>query len=78
LDSFGATERRRELALHSARRPETILRGEAHPLYKPGGETFQAKAKRSAALARIRELEELMHLLGMTSARRTPGRKPKN
>ena len=61
---------------HGARRKETILKGEAHPLYKHGQETLQMKTERSAGLARIRALEGLMHKYKMTSAKRTPGRKP--
>ena len=61
---------------HGARRQNTILRGKDHPNYQHGQETLEAKAKRSAGLARLQELEQLMHQLGMTTEKRTPGRKP--
>ena len=60
---------------HGARRPETIRRGKDHPQYRHGQETIEIKRERSAASARIRALEDLMHLLRMTGAKRTPGRK---
>lgn len=62
---------------HGARRPNTILKGEAHPGYKSGHETLAAKAARAAEAAEMRELEKMMHLLNMTTAKKTPGRKPK-
>jgi hypothetical protein len=63
--------------LHGARKPNTILKGAAHPAFKHGEETLAAKTALSAGLAELRRLEGLMHQLGMTTARRTPGRKPK-
>ena len=62
--------------VHGARRPHTILKGIDHPNYKHGHETLAAKAERSAGQAELRRLEELMYDLGMTTAKRTPGRKP--
>lgn len=62
--------------MHGARRPETVLRGVAHPAYKHGQETLEIKAGRSAALARIRALGELLHSFNMIKAKRKPGRKP--
>jgi hypothetical protein len=63
--------------MHGARRPESIRRGEAHPNYQHGEETLEAKAERSATLTRLRHLENVMHQFGMTTAARTPGRKPR-
>ena len=63
---------------HGARRRETIKLGKDHPNYRHGQETLQMKTERSAGLARIRALEDLMHKYKMTSAKRTPGRKPKD
>jgi len=63
---------------HGARRADTIRKGQSHPAYRHGGETRQAKAKRRAGAGRLRLLEELMHQLGMTTAKRTPGRKPES
>lgn len=62
--------------VHGARRPHTIMKGEAHPNYKHGLETLAAKAERSAGLVELRRLEGLMHDLGMATAHRIPGRKP--
>ncbi len=42
-----------------------------------GRETQQARAERSAALARISRLEDAMHVLKMTTMPRTRGRKAK-
>ncbi len=63
--------------MHGARHPHTTLRGEAHPGYKHGHETLEAKAVRSSKLFELRRLEALMHLLGMTTSKKSPGRKPK-
>ena len=62
---------------HGARRPESIKRDKTHPNYKHGEETLKAKVERSATLTRLRHLENVMHQLGMTTAARTPGRKPR-
>lgn len=61
---------------HGARHSHTVLKGESHPNYRHGEETLEAKQARSEALNRIRVLEDLMHLLGMTTAKKTAGRKP--
>lgn len=61
---------------HGARRPETIRRGPAHPQYKHGQETLQMRQTHRESSIRLRHLEHLMHLLNMTSGKRTPGRKP--
>lgn len=61
---------------HGARNPKSILKGAQHPNYKHGKETREAKAKRSAGLARIRRLEDLIigeHFFKIT---RSKGRKP--
>lgn len=63
--------------VHGARRPETIKRGEAHPNFKTGTETLEAKAVRSARLAELRDLEATMVLLGALEGSRWRGRKPK-
>jgi hypothetical protein len=66
--------------LHGARRPETILKGASHPLFKHGRETLEAKQKSSDDAKRIRILEELMHQLEMVpkGTPRLPGRKPRS
>ena len=48
------------------------------PNYKHGGFSVAAKKADSKKLAELRELENLMHWLNMTTAKRMPGRKPKN
>lgn len=63
---------------HGARKRATIKRGTDHPQYRHGGETLQAKAKRSKKLAELRELEALSFALGIASGPRWRGRKPKN
>ncbi len=61
---------------HGARKPETVKHGADHPQYKHGQETLQMKQAHREASARLRVLESLMHCLGMTKAKRTPGPKP--
>jgi len=63
--------------VHGARKKETILKGTKHPNYKHGRETLEAKARRSAGLARLRALEELLASAPMLNYRRSRGRKPK-
>ena len=43
--------------------------------YKHGGQTLEAKAARSAKDAELQILEDIMHVMNMTSAKRTRGRK---
>lgn len=61
---------------HGARRPESVLRGPAHPNFQHGRETQQRRRALREASIRLRGLEELMHLCRFTAAKRTPGRKP--
>lgn len=63
--------------MHGARHLDTVQRGKQHPNFKHGEATLKARAEYRAASARLRDLESLMHLLGMTDAKRWPGRKPK-
>jgi len=41
-----------------------------------GFETRQARTERALGMRRLRELEDLGHLLGIMTGARTPGRKP--
>ena len=41
-----------------------------------GGESRKARTERSAAMRRLRALEDLGHALGIIQGARTPGRKP--
>jgi hypothetical protein len=61
---------------HGARRPETVLRGPSHPLYRHGQETLEAKRGRVEAMTRIRVLTDL-GVLGGFLKRRMLGRRPK-
>jgi hypothetical protein len=47
----------------------------AHTVH--GRETKLARAERSAISAKLKRIEDTMHLLGMTTAARTTGRKPR-
>ena len=60
---------------HGARRRETIKLGKDHPNYRHGQETLQAKATRSAGLARLQELEAIGRAIGMIVGPRTRGPK---
>lgn len=62
--------------MHGARQTHTIKRGAAHPNYKHGQETQEAKAERSRRLAELRELEALSFALGLATGPRWSGRKP--
>jgi len=62
---------------HGARRPETVIRGAAHPQFRHGNETQASKATRSAKLTELRDLEASMFTLGVLQGKRWPGRKPK-
>ncbi len=62
--------------MHGARKAYTVLKGMAHPNYKNGLETQKSKESRSEGHAELRRLESMMHDLGMTTAKRMPGRKP--
>ena len=60
---------------HGARRPDAVLRGPSHPLYRHGQETLDAKRSRVEAMSRIRVLTDL-GVLGGFLQRRIPGRRP--
>jgi hypothetical protein len=61
---------------HGARKPKKVLKGTQHPNYKHGRETKEAKANRSAGLARLRRVEEMMVESGLFAIQRSKGRKP--
>ena len=60
---------------HGARRPGTIKRGKDHPNYQHGQETLEAKATRSAGMARLQELEALGRAIGLIVGPKTRGPK---
>lgn len=65
----------RTCRMHGARRPESIKRGKDHPNFVHGNRTLQAELEQSAASRRLQQLEDSMHVLGMTTAKRSRGRK---
>jgi protein-arginine kinase activator protein McsA len=65
----------RTCRMHGARKVESIKRGEQHPNFVHGRRTLEAQAEQSAASRRLQQLEDALHLLGMTTAKRSRGRK---
>ena len=65
----------RTCRMHGARKAESIKRGEQHPNYVHGRRTLEAQSEQSATSRRLQEIEDAMHLLGMTKAKRSRGRK---
>lgn len=65
----------RTCRMHGAKKPENIKRGKDHPKYINGNFTQEALLEKSAASLRLQQLEDAMHLLGMTTAKRSRGRK---
>jgi len=65
----------RTCRMHGARKAESIKRGEQHPNYIHGKRTLEAQLEQSATSRRLQQLEDAMHLLNMTTAKRSRGRK---
>jgi len=61
--------------MHGARRPETIKRGKDHPNYVNGGRTLEAQMEHSNISRRLQQLEDALHVLGMTDETRIKGRR---
>ncbi len=61
--------------MHGARRPSSIKRGKDHPNYVHGERTLDAEKKSSEQSLKLQQLEDAMHVLGMTTAKRSRGRK---
>lgn len=61
--------------MHGARKAESIKRGEQHSNYVHGGRTLEAQAEQSTASRKLQQIEDAMHLLKMTTAKRSRGRK---
>lgn len=61
--------------LHGARKKESIKRGKLHPNYLHGNRTLESQKKSSEQSLKLQQLEDAMHLLGMTIAKRSRGRK---
>ena len=60
---------------HGARK--NILWNEQHSSYVHGKRMLEAQKQSSAASLRLANLEDAMHLLQMTTAARSRGRKPR-
>lgn len=54
---------------------DKIKRGEQHPNYTHGQRSLEAQLEQSATSRRLQQIEDAMHLLGMTRASRSRGRK---
>ena len=65
----------RTCRMHGARKAESIKRGEQHPNYVHGGRTLEAEKQSSEQSAKLQMMEDAMHLLKMTTAKRSRGRK---
>ena len=63
----------RTCRLHGARK--NILVGEQHPNFVHGNRTLESQKQASEQSARLQMLEDALHLLGMTTAKRSRGRK---
>lgn len=61
---------------HGAHRPESIKRGAAHPQFRHGRETVDARQRRVEGMTRIRRLVDLAFDAGFIRTRIT-GRRPK-
>ena len=61
--------------MHGARKAESIKRGEQHPNYVHGNRTLESQKKSSEQSARLQMMEDALYLLGMTTAKRSRGRK---
>ena len=65
----------RTCRVHGARKAESIKRGEQHPNYVHGERTMEAEKQTSEQSAQLQMIEDAIHLLGMTTAARSRGRK---
>ena len=61
--------------VHGARKAESIKRGKDHVNFVHGRRTLEAQLEQSATSRRLQQLEDALHLLGMTTAKRSRGRK---
>lgn len=63
----------RTCRMHGARK--NIVSGKDHVNFVHGRRTLEAQAEQSAVSRRLQQLEDAMHVLGMTTAKRSRGRK---
>lgn len=61
--------------MHGYVSKDKIKRGEAHGMFKDGSRTLEAQKQSSEQSARLQMMEDAMHLLNMTTAKRSRGRK---
>ena len=61
--------------MHGARKKCSIKRGGHHPNYVHGRRTLEAEKQSSEQSAQLQMMEDVMHLLSMTTATRSRGRK---
>lgn len=54
---------------------DKIKRGEQHPRWTHGNRTLESQKQASEESAKLQMLEDALHLLGMTTAKRSRGRK---
>ena len=54
---------------------DKVKRGAAHGMFKDGSRTLEAQKQSSEQILGLQILEDAMHLLGMTTAKRSRGRK---
>lgn len=59
--------------MHGARKPETIKRGKDHVNFVHGKRTLEAQLEQSATYRRLQQIEDALHVLGMTTAKRSRG-----
>lgn len=67
----------RTCRMHGARKKESMKRGKDHANFVHGRRTREAEKQHSEFCRRLQQLEDAMHLLGMTTAKRARGRKAK-
>ena len=67
----------RTCRMHGARKAESIKRGKHHPNFVHGRRTLEAQAEQSTTSRKLQQIEDAMHLLKMTNAKRSRGRKAK-
>ncbi len=65
----------RTCRMHGARKKDSIKRGKQHPNFTLGNRTLESQKQASEQSARLQMLEDALHLLGMTTAKRSRGRK---
>ena len=63
----------RTCRMHGARK--NIVSGKDHVNFVHGRRTLEAQAEQSVTSRRLQQLEDAMHVLGMTNAKRSRGRK---